>query len=91
MLISSFELDNRTFITPLSNFCLELGLQCTKAYRFVQYSPQKCFNLYEESVVDARGEGDENPYQELWIPNGYHIMNIRSWIDPGIQSLISER
>ena len=61
MLISSFKLGNGTVITPLFNFYLELGLQCTKIYRFVQYSPRKCFNNFNQSVVDARREGDENP------------------------------
>ena len=61
MLISSFKLENGTVITPLFNFYLELGLQCTKIYRFVQYTPRKCFNNFVQSVVDARREGDENP------------------------------
>ena len=62
MLISSFKLENGTVITPLFNFYMELGLQCTKIYRFVQYSPpQKCFNNFVQSVVDSRREGDENP------------------------------
>ena len=62
MLISSFKLENETVITPLYNFYMELGLQCTKIYRFVQYSPRKCFNTFVQSVVDARREGDENPF-----------------------------
>ena len=61
MLISSFKLENGTVITPLFNFYMELGLQCTKIYRFVQYSPRKLFNNFVQSVVDARREGDENP------------------------------
>ena len=61
MLISSFKQENGTVITPLFNFYMELGLQCTKIYRFVQYSPRKCFNNFVQSVVDARREGDENP------------------------------
>ena len=60
MLISSFKLENGTVITPLFNFYVELGLQCTKIYRFIQYSPRKCFNNFQ-SVVDARRDGDENP------------------------------
>ena len=65
-LISSFKLENGTLITPLFNFFLRLGLQCTKVYRFVQYSPRKCFNNFVQSAVDARREGDENPLsQEL--------------------------
>ena len=58
MLISSFKLEKGTVITPLFNFYLELGLQCTKIYRFVQYSPRKCFNNFVQS---ARREDDENP------------------------------
>ena len=61
MLISSFKLENGTVITPLFNFYLELGLQCNKIYCFVEKSPQKCFNNFVQSVVDARREGDENP------------------------------
>ena len=64
MLISSFKLENGTVRTPLFNFYLELGLQCTKIYRFVQYTPLKCFNNFVQSVVDARREGDENTLLE---------------------------
>ena len=40
---------------------MELGLQCIKVYRFLQYPPLKCFNKFVQSLVDARREGDENP------------------------------
>ena len=60
-LISSFKLENGTVITPIFNFYLELGLQCTKIYRFDKFFPQKRFNNGMPSVVDARREGDENP------------------------------
>ena len=46
MLISSFKLENGTVITPLFNFYMELRLQSTKIYLFVQYSPRKCFNNF---------------------------------------------
>ena len=61
LLISSFKLENGTVITPLLNFYLSVGLKCTKIYRFVQYTPKKCFNNFVQSVVDARRAGDENP------------------------------
>ena len=61
MLISSFMLTNGTLITPLFIFYLDLGLQCTKIHRFVQYTPRKVFNGFAQSVVDARRAGDENP------------------------------
>ena len=61
MLISSFHLKNGIIITPLLKFYLSLGLVCTRIHRFVQYTPQKCFNSFVQSVVDARRSGDENP------------------------------
>ena len=61
MLISSFKLNNGILITPLLKFYLKLGLRCTKIHRFVEYTPQKCFNGFVQSVVDARREGDEIP------------------------------
>ena len=60
MLISRFKLENGTITTPLLNFCLSLGLKCTKIYRFVQCTSKKCFNNFVQSVVDARRAGYEN-------------------------------
>ena len=61
MLISSYFLENGTLITPVLLFYLKLGLVCKKIYRFVEYTPVKCFNNFVQSAVDARREGDENP------------------------------
>ena len=61
VLISSYFLENGTLVAPLLLFCLELGLVCKKIYRFVEYTPVKCFNKFVQSAVDARREGDENP------------------------------
>ena len=61
MLISSYFLENGTLITPLLLFYLDLGLVCKTIYRFVKYTPVKCFNKFVQSSVDARREGDENP------------------------------
>ena len=61
MLISSYKLNNGIVITPLLKFYLKLGLRCTKIHRLVEYTPQKCFIGFVQSVVDARREGDENP------------------------------
>ena len=60
MLISSYFLENGTLITPLLLFYLELGLVCKKIYRFIEYTPVKCFNKFLQSAVDARRKGDEN-------------------------------
>ena len=56
MLISSYFLENGTLITLLLLFYLELGLVCKKIYRFVEYTPVKCFNKFVQSAVDARRE-----------------------------------
>ena len=61
LLISSYKLNNGIVITQLLKFYLKLGLRCTKIHRLVEYTPQKCFNGFVQSVVDARREGDENP------------------------------
>ena len=61
MLISGFFLENGTLITSLLLFFSKLGLVCKKIYRFVEYTPVKCFNKFVQSAVGARREGDENP------------------------------
>ena len=61
LLISSSELMNGTIVTPLLLLYLQLELVCTKNYRFVEYTPVKCFNKIVQSVVNARRQGDENP------------------------------
>ena len=65
MLISSYFLENDTLITPLLLFYLELGLVCKKIYRFVEYTPVKCFNKIVQSAGNARREGDENPISNV--------------------------
>ena len=65
MLLSSFHLINGTNITPLLNFYLDLGLECDRIYRFVQYSPMKCFKSFVQSVLDARRKSDENLHSNV--------------------------
>ena len=60
MLTSNFHLKNGSVITPLFNFYLNLGLECTKINRFVEYFPQICFEGFVKSVVEARRLGDRN-------------------------------
>ena len=57
----SYFLENRTIITALLLFYLDLGLVYKRNYRFVQYTPIKCFNSFAQSAVNARRDGDENP------------------------------
>ena len=84
MLISSFTLQNGTRITTLLLFYLQLGLVGAKKICFVEYTPQKCFNNFVQSSVDARRQGDENPNSSV-VPEtmkslanssyGYQIMD----------------
>ena len=62
MLISSFKLTNGTLIAPLSNFYLDLGLQCTKISCFVQYTPHKVFNSFIQSVLMLGEPAMKIPY-----------------------------
>ena len=65
MLISGFTLQNETLVTPLLLFYLHMGLVCAKLHRFVEYTPNKCFNSFVLSAVDARREGDKNPISSV--------------------------
>ena len=61
MLISSFTLQNGTLITSLLLLYLQLGLLVTKIHRFVEYTPNKRFNIFVQAAVDGTRKGDENP------------------------------
>ena len=61
MLISSFTKLNGTLNNPLLFFYLRLGLVVTKKHRFVEYTPENCFNSFVQAAVDARRKIDENP------------------------------
>ena len=65
MLISSFISQNGIIITPLLLFYLQLGLVVTKIHRFVEYTPKKYFNSFEQTAVDARRKVDENPISSV--------------------------
>ena len=60
MLSSSFELRNRTILTPFLMFYLELPLVCAEIVGFVEYTPVKCFNDYVQSAVNSRRTTHEN-------------------------------
>ena len=60
MLISSFHQTGGMFITPLIQFYVKLGANITNIRQFVEYTPEKCFKPFVQSVVNARREGDQN-------------------------------
>ena len=59
MLISCF--DQWHFSSSFTTVFLKLGYICTKFYRFVKYTPVKCFNKFVQSAVNCRRQRDENP------------------------------
>ena len=82
--ISSFDLTTGTSNTPLLLFCLGLGLVCSKLYRFVEYTPAKCFKNFVPSAFNSRRQGDENPNSSVVAKSmkliasssyGYQIMD----------------
>ena len=84
MLISSFIPTNGTIMFPLLLFRLKLGLVCKTIHRFVQYTLRKRFDIFVQSAVDARRQGDENPISSVAAETmkllanssyGYQIMN----------------
>ena len=60
MLISSFYLQRGPKITPLLQFYLEKGLVLNQVYWFIQYTPEKGFESFVNSVVEELREGDKN-------------------------------
>ena len=56
--ISSFIPTNGTIISLLLLFYLQLSIVCIKIHRF---SLRKCFDIFVQSAVGARRQGDENP------------------------------
>ena len=58
---SSFKLQYGTIITHLLLFYTESGRNCAKTYSFLEYTPEKCFNNFVQSAVEARRQCDENP------------------------------
>ena len=84
-MISSFNLTNGTFITPLFNFFSDLELKCTQVYGFLQYTPRKVINSFVQFVVDAGRASDESQLSGVVAETmkllgkssyGYQIMNI---------------
>ena len=66
MVISSNFVTNGTSITLLLLFYLKLDLVCRKIHRFVHYNPTKCFDIFVQSAVNARRQGDENPKSSVF-------------------------
>ncbi|KAL9961203.1 hypothetical protein ACROYT_G030104 [Oculina patagonica] len=60
-LIGSFYGEKILLATPLLKWYLEHGLEVTRIYQVIQYTPVPCFKPFGEAVSDARRDGDANP------------------------------
>lgn len=64
-LIGSFFGEEILLITPLLKWYLAHGLQITKIYQVVEYSPKRCFEPFRNAMSDARRAGDADPDQAI--------------------------
>ena len=60
-LISSYFGENILLITPLLQYYLQFGLEVTKIYEVVQFTPMTCFKGFVDRVIQARREADLDP------------------------------
>lgn len=51
--------------TPLLRWYIEHGLEITKIYQTVEYTPQRCFKNFVRDVSDARRQGDVDPTKSI--------------------------
>jgi len=58
MLIGSYFGKNILLITLLVQWYMKHGLVITKVYEFIEFSPEKCFEVFGDKVSAAKREGD---------------------------------
>ena len=51
--------------TPLLKWYLNHGLQVTKIYQLIEYTPQACFQSFMEDVSNARREGERDKKNKI--------------------------
>ena len=59
-LIGSYFGEKILLATPLIKWYLEHGLEVTRIYQVIQYTPVPCFKPFGDAVSDARREGDRD-------------------------------
>ena len=64
-LISSYFGENILLVTPLLQYYLQLGLEVTKIYEVVQFTPMTCFKGFVDRVIQARREADLDPQKAV--------------------------
>ena len=105
-LICSFCLQWRPVISPILQFYLEKGLVLNQVYWFIQYTPEKCFESFVSSVVEAQREGDKNTsssvvaetmeligksYYEYQIMNRLKLSKTQYVVGAEVDKLVNER
>ena len=65
MLVGSFHGDKILLATPLLRWYLEHGLEVTRVYQVVEYTPIPCFRWFGDAVSTARREGDVHPHKAI--------------------------
>ena len=64
-LIGSMKGDKILLATPLLKWYLEHGLEVTKVYQVVEFTPEPCFKPFGDAVSDARRAGDGDPRKAI--------------------------
>ena len=64
-LIGSYFGEKILLATPLIKWYLEHGLEVTRIYQVVEYTPVPCFQPFGEAVSDARRAGDVDPNKAI--------------------------
>ncbi|CAH3180046.1 unnamed protein product, partial [Porites lobata] len=64
-LIGSMKGEKILLATPLLKWYLEHGLEVTKVYQVVEFTPEPCFKPFGDAVSDARRAGDADPSKAI--------------------------
>ena len=64
-LIGSLKGQKILLATPLLKWYLEHGLEVTKIYQVIEFTPKPCFKPFGDAVSDARRAGDADPRKAI--------------------------
>ena len=65
MLVGSMRGERVLLLSELARWYLAHGLEITKVYQLVEYTPRQAFATFGQSVSNARRQGDKHPDLEL--------------------------
>ena len=64
-IIGSLKGENILMAIPLLKWYLEHGLEVTKVYQVIEFTPKPCFKPFGDAVSDARRAGDADPRETI--------------------------